>query len=209
MFKFEKISKYKDIDLPAPVRKTKGSACYDMVCAEDTIVYPVFRLLDNLDTINSERKITPEIKGVLKTMINDGKEVAAQELVDSITTCSIDEVCALTKETGFKPTLIPTGYKAQFPEGYSLDLHLRSSSALKCWLMMSNSVGIVDSDYYNNPDNEGHIHFMVINLLPFPVKIKKGEIIGQAKFVKCEFTDDDELFDKQERISGFGSTTKK
>jgi dUTP pyrophosphatase len=43
--------------------------------------------------------------------------------------------------------------------------------------MLANGIGIIDSDYYNNPDNEGHIMFAI---LPFEgdVTFKKGERIG-------------------------------
>ena len=74
--------------------------------------------------------------------------------------------------------------------------------------MLANSTGIIDADYVDNPDNEGEIFFQVINLLPFPIKIKKGEIIGQAKFVKFAVTDDDFLVGKSDRVGGFGSTTE-
>ena len=74
--------------------------------------------------------------------------------------------------------------------------------------MLGNGIGVIDADYYNNPDNEGEIFFQVINLLPFPIKIKKGEIIGQAKFVKFAVTDNDFLVEKDDRVGGFGSTTE-
>ena len=73
---------------------------------------------------------------------------------------------------------------------------------------MANGVGIIDSDYVDNPDNEGEIFFQLINLLPFPIKIRKGEIIGQAKFVKYQVTDDDAEQEKAKRVGGFGSTSE-
>jgi dUTP pyrophosphatase len=44
--------------------------------------------------------------------------------------------------------------------------------------MMANGVGIIDADYYNNPDNEGEIFLQIYNLSPFNIQIKKGEAIG-------------------------------
>ena len=122
-------------------------------------------------------------------------------------TCTLDEVADLTKMAGLRPALVPTGYKAYMDKGYSLDLYVRSSTPLKYWLIMANSTGIIDADYVDNPDNEGEIFFQLINLLPFPINIIKGEIIGQAKFVKYQVTDDAEQ-EKAKRVGGFGSTSE-
>ena len=73
---------------------------------------------------------------------------------------------------------------------------------------MANSTGIIDADYADNEDNEGEIFFQVINLLPVPLKISKGEIIGQAKFVKFEKTENDAEQEKMDRNGGFGSTSE-
>jgi dUTP pyrophosphatase len=72
-------------------------------------------------------------------------------------------------------------------------------------LILANSVGIIDADYYNNPDNEGEIFFQVINLSPFPIQLKKGDIIGQGIIKKYCVVDADEA--SGERMGGFGSTS--
>ena len=101
--------------------------------------------------------------------------------------------------------LIPTGIKCQIDNGYYLQLALRSSTPRKKHLMLANGIGIIDSDYYNNPENEGHIMFQVINFTDKEVTINKGERIGQGIFIKYEITDDDAA--TGERIGGFGSTS--
>ena len=101
--------------------------------------------------------------------------------------------------------LIPTGIKCQIDDGYYLQLALRSSTPRKKHLMLANGIGIIDSDYYNNPENEGHIMFQVINFTDKEVMINKGERIGQGIFIKYEITDDDAA--TGERIGGFGSTS--
>ena len=111
----------------------------------------------------------------------------------------------LTKQSGAKPTLVSTGVKCQLDEGYYLELSVRSSTPLKYWLVLANSVGIVDADYYNNPDNEGEIFFQVINFSPFPIQLKRGDIIGQGIIKKYHMTDDDMA--EGLRTGGFGSTT--
>lgn len=208
MFKFEKVSRFANEDIAAPIRKTENAACYDMVAAETITVYPMTRLVNQLGSIVAEEKLPKNIQEITSKLVQEGKSDMAQETIDIMATCTIDEVAALTKATGLKPTLISTGHKAYMDKDHSLDLYIRSSSPLKYWLIMANATGIIDADYADNPDNEGEIFFQVINLLPFPIKIQKGEIIGQAKFVKFATTEDDNEQEKMERVGGFGSTTE-
>ena len=63
---------------------------------------------------------------------------------------------------------------------------------------------IIDADYYNNTDNEGHIYFQVINLSPIPIKIRKGDAIGQGVIMNYLKTDNDISLGARE--GGFGST---
>ena len=87
---------------------------------------------------------------------------------------------------GVKPTLIKTGIKAYMPDNEYLMLCNRSSNPKKKGLILSNSVGIVDADYYGNVDNDGAIMFAFYNVFAEDVEIKKGDIIGQAIFQKYE-----------------------
>ena len=206
MFKFEKVKRFADVEIDAPIRKTNSSACYDMVAAEDMVVMPMSNMMNKLSDYVAREKLTDDIKGLIEKMAKTDI-VSAQAVLDTTLTCSIEEVSALTKATGLKPTLISTGYKAYMPKDHSLDLYIRSSSPLKYWLVMANSTGIIDADYADNIDNEGEIFFQVMNLLPFPIKISKGDIIGQAKFVKFAVTEDDDKQEKSDRAGGFGSTT--
>jgi dUTP pyrophosphatase len=73
--------------------------------------------------------------------------------------------------------------------------------------MLANGIGIIDADYYNNPDNEGHIYFQVLNLSPFDIVLSPGDRIGQGIIKKYELTEDD--IAEGERVGGFGSTTDK
>ena len=85
---------------------------------------------------------------------------------------------------GVKPILVKTGLKAYMQEDEYLMLCNRSSNPFKKGLVMANSIGIVDSDYYENPDNDGHIMFAFYNFLSEPTKIKKGEAIRTSYFPK-------------------------
>lgn len=105
-----------------------------------------------------------------------------------------------------KPTMVRTGIKAKFPEDEALFLYNRSSNPGKFDLILANSVGVGDSDYYNNPDNEGEILFSFYNLGFKPRVIEKGQKIGQGIFQKFLLVDNDNA--KGKRISGHGSTGK-
>ena len=67
--------------------------------------------------------------------------------------------------------------------------------------------GTERDDYYENPDNDGHIMFAYYNFFPVDVTIKKHEVAGQGFFQKFLITDDDNADGK--RMGGFGSTDKK
>lgn len=107
---------------------------------------------------------------------------------------------------GQAPTLVKTGLKAYMADGEYLMLCNRSSNPKKKGLILANSVGIIDKDYYENPDNDGHIMFAFFNFKDVDVEVKKGDAIGQAIFHKYFVTDDDNA--EGERVGGFGSTSK-
>jgi dUTP pyrophosphatase len=107
---------------------------------------------------------------------------------------------------GDAPTLIKTGIKAYMQDDEVLYLYNRSSNPKKKGLILANSVGVIDADYYGNPDNDGHIMFAFYNTRDEDIEIKKGEAIGQGVFMKYLVTDDDQAEGK--RTGGFGSTSK-
>jgi len=102
------------------------------------------------------------------------------------------------------PTFIPTGIKAYMGDDEVLYLYNRSSNPKKKGLVLANSVGVIDKDYYGNPDNDGHIMFAFYNVKDEDITIKKGEAIGQGVFMKYLITDNDKA--SGNRMGGFGST---
>ena len=108
-------------------------------------------------------------------------------------------------ETPLKPTLVHTGIKAQMMEDEVLYLFNRSSGPKK-GLVLANGVGVVDADYYGNPDNDGDICFAFYNVLPEDITIKAGDRIGQGVFQK--FLRADAMVEDQDRTGGFGSTDR-
>lgn len=175
MVKFEKISKYENTDINLPSRKTEFSAGYDFEVAEDIIIPSYFDCVERLKMENATEPLT------------------------------LEQMANLTKVTKAKPSLVPTGIKCSLDKNTYLELSVRSSCPLKYWLVLANSVGIIDADYYNNPDNEGHIYFQMINLNPYDIQLKKGDIIGQGIIKPYLITDDDAASGK--RQGGFGSTS--
>ena len=103
---------------------------------------------------------------------------------------------------GMKPTLIPTGLKAYMQDDEVLILVPRSSGPKKQGISFPHSAGVIDADYYNNVDNEGHIFVQCINLKDEDVHIKKGDAVCQAIFQKLLITDDNNAIG--ERQGGFG-----
>ena len=106
---------------------------------------------------------------------------------------------------GIKPTLVKTGIKAYMQDDEVLILANRSSNPGKKGLILANSIGVIDKDYYGNSDNDGHIMFAFYNEKEEDIEIKKGDIIGQAIFQKYFVTDDD--IAEGQRMGGFGSTS--
>ena len=147
---FEVAKGFEDKGINLPVRKTKGSAGYDVEAAEDTVI-PAFK-------------------------------------------------------PGMKPTLIKTGLKAYCPEDEYYMLVNRSSNPGKKGLILANSIGIIDSDYYGNESNDGHFMFAYYNFFEHDVQVKKGDVIGQVIFSKYFKVDNDKA--EGIRTGGFGSTNK-
>lgn len=181
MAKFELVSKYAGQEELLPKRQTAGAAGYDFVVAEDTIIPPYHKLWDDM----------------VQTAMGSF-DITEDDILD------LDTIAQITKASGAKPTLVPTGVKCQLDEGTYLSLTVRSSCPLKNWLILANAEGIIDSDYYNNESNEGLIYFQLINLSPYAIKLQKGDRIGQGIIIPYQITEDDNATGT--RTGGLGST---
>lgn len=192
---FEIVSTYKNtIDESfIPERSDNGSAGYDLRAAEDIVIPSIIKQRNEA------------FSNAMETSQTEGHESLEYAMFEEGYIPTLDEVEALTKEYNLRATLVPTGLKAKFPEGESLDVIDRSSIGVKALLSLPHSVGIVDSSYYNNPNNEGHIMVPLVNHLPFDIKIQKGERIAQAIFRPYIIKDNDKPL-KTERTGGVGSS---
>ena len=133
---------------------------------------------------------------VRKTLHSAGYDVEAAE-----------DVIIPVFENGCKPTLVHTGLKAYCQDDEWYMLANRSSNPGKKKMVLANGIGVIDADYYENPDNDGEFMFAYYNIGTEPVEIKKGDIIGQVVFQKFLVTDEDNVLNEK-RVGGFGSTSK-
>ena len=86
---------------------------------------------------------------------------------------------------------IPTGVKSYFNDDEALLLIVRSKTGFKYNIRLVNQVGVIDSDYYNNESNEGHIYVKLQNESNTTHKFKAGEALVQGMFIKYLTTDSD------------------
>lgn len=100
---------------------------------------------------------------------------------------------------------IATGIRVQVAEGYLLALFPRSGLGFRYHMQLSNTVGIIDSDYYFS-ENEGHIMAKIYNGSQEVLSIKAGTAFMQGVFMPFGITTDDAA--RGARNGGFGSTDK-
>lgn len=100
---------------------------------------------------------------------------------------------------------IATGIRAKISDGWVLAIFPRSGLGFKYRLTLDNTVGIIDSDYFN-AENEGHIFIKMTNLGDKPLTVEKGKAFAQGVFLPFGITVDDEC--ENVRTGGFGSTDK-
>ena len=114
------------------------------------------------------------------------------------------------EDTVIKPkqtVLIKTNIKAQMEQDEVLMLYVRSSVGIKRNLCLANGTGVIDSTYFNNPDNEGNIICAIYNYGESEQVVKANERIAQGVFLKYLTTDDDATTNSN-RSGGIGSSGK-
>lgn len=175
---FDIIKEYKDKDINLPKRSTKASAGYDFESAEMVVIPSLWKEV-------SEEWLEHKSLG---------------EGYPELDFLSISEYAQ-----NINPTMIPTGIKASMFDNEFILLSNRSSNPRK-GLIMATGSSIIDADYFNNKNNEGHIMFPFFNISPRDIKIEKGQRIGQGVFQSYLLTENDNAQGK--RFGGFGSTNK-
>lgn len=186
---FEVVSKFKDNEyVQIPKRGTEDSAGYDFVTIEDVVI----------PSIMENASLSQELESYINQVYSEGvpKDTTEDKVIGEF-------VESIDKEQ-VKAELVKTGIKSYMQKGEVLKLYIRSSMAAKRGLALANSVAIIDADYYNNPDNEGHIMVSLINLSALPVFIPAGTRIAQGVFETYLVADEDNA--QGVRTGGFGST---
>lgn len=186
---FEVVSEFKDNEyVQIPKRGTEDSAGYDFVTIEDVVI----------PSIMENALMSQELESFINRVYSEGvpKDTTEDEVIGGF-------VESIEKEQ-VKAALVKTGIKAYMQKGEVLKLYIRSSMAAKKGLALANQTGIVDKDYYNNENNEGHIMVPLINLSALPVFIPAGTRIAQGIFETYLVADQDDA--QGVREGGFGST---
>lgn len=101
--------------------------------------------------------------------------------------------------------MIWTDVKARFGPDEALLINVRSSMG-KQPVMLANTQGWIESDYYSNPDNDGNIGIRLFNLGQTPYKIERGQRFAQGMFIKYLIAEN--CNSDSERVGGIGSTGK-
>lgn len=104
--------------------------------------------------------------------------------------------------------LIPTGIKAMLNSDEFLGIYIRSSLGFKYNLRMCNQVGIIDSDYYNNSSNEGHIFVKLKNEGDNDIILKKYDRYVQGIIQKYYIVDNEKEIEDI-RVGGIGSSGRR
>lgn len=195
----EEIVKWDVDDEHLPAYKTKSSAGADFCAVEEVIIPSIW-------------------KGMMDSLSRNGSSVAywLGELIKNggKSDISISDEIKNNNAKAFRPTLVHTGIKAKMEDDEVLKIFNRSSGPKK-GLVLANSVGIIDADYYSNKSNDGEIMFAFYNFMPFDITIKKGDAIGQGVFEKVLKADkvigkdglEVDTNTEEERTGGFGSTS--
>lgn len=174
-----------------PVYATRHSAGADFYCAEEVTI--------------------PSIWGMIFSSLGNKAEDKAVKAFDSVMSSlgySRKEEKVVEEKHDIAPTLVHTGIKASMENDEVLELYNRSSNPKKLGLVLANGVGVVDSDYFENKDNDGEIMFAFYNFKPWAVTLKVGDKVGQGVFKKYLRPEKGLVINDENRDGGFGSTDK-
>lgn len=174
-----------------PVYATRHSAGADFYCAEEVTI--------------------PSIWGMIFSSLGNKAEDKAVKAFDSVMSSlgySRKEEKVVEEKHDIAPTLVHTGIKASMENDEVLELYNRSSNPKKLGLVLANGVGVVDSDYFENKDNDGEIMFAFYNFKPWAITLKVGDKVGQGVFKKYLRPEKGLIINDEKRDGGFGSTDK-
>lgn len=103
--------------------------------------------------------------------------------------------------------VIETGVKIELDPNLMLNIHSRSGMGFKYFARLANVTGIIDADYFNNEDNEGHIFIKIRNEGDKELIVDRGDAFAQGVIVQYHIIDNDDFDTGEERVGGIGSTS--
>ena len=171
-----------------PEYATSHSAGADFFCAKEVTIPSIWSMI--LASINA--KAEDKANKVLDSIM-DGLGYARKESEE-------------TKKVDVVPTVVHTGIKANMLEDEVLEIYNRSSNPKKLGLVLANSVGVVDADYFESAESDGEIRFAYYNFKPWSVTLKVGDKVGQGVFKKVLRPTKGLVVKDEVRKGGFGST---
>lgn len=197
-----------------PERATRRSAGFDFYCADSVTIPSIWKQLASAIRVKvlSSSNTNNALCEVVSTGLVDSDKLVSKSHLNKLIESLYVKIDTKFSEVSnlFKPTLVHTGIKAYMQDDEVLYLYNRSSNPKKLGLILANSVGVIDSDYYSNIDNDGEIMFAFYNFLPFDITLKFGDKLGQGVFSKYLSADDGACVTlDNERVGGIGSTDGK
>ena len=164
-------------------------------------------------SVKEQKKFLEQFFASRSSKVNSALEYIDKELAlpgrSSAKSCGYD--FRLPVDVEIQPNsqvLIPTFVKAAIDDDKVLELYPRSSYGIKKGLELANTVGVIDADYYNNEDNEGHIMVCMRNTTSKPVHLERGDKFVQGIIKRYFLMDGDEYGVGKARKVGIGSSGK-
>jgi dUTP pyrophosphatase len=167
---------------------------------KDDFVYTQEEYEAHIDELNKDDKPA----SVKRLFIKPHRATKKSACYDVYNQTGEDIVLAPNEMSG----AITTYIKSYMLDDEVLKAFVRSGHGFKFSVRLANSTGIIDADYYNNPNNEGEIFLKLHNQGEKELVIKDGQAMGQLMFQKYLIADDDETTVGGDRQGGIGSTTK-
>ena len=164
-------------------------------------------------SVKEQKKFLEQFFASRSSKVNSALEYIDKELAlpgrSSAKSCGYD--FRLPVDVEIQPNskvLIPKFVKAAIDDDKVLELYPRSSYGIKKGLELANTVGVIDADYYNNEDNEGHIMVCMRNTTSKPVHLERGDKFVQGIIKRYFLMDGDEYGVGKARKGGIGSSGK-
>lgn len=149
-------------------------------------------------------EVKPKVRGFEKVSGYDNAIIPTRKTAKS---SGYDIHIYTTTPVTIKPKetkMFTTGIKAYMPDDEFLAIYVRSSVGIKKHLMLNNATAVIDSDFYNNKENEGNIAIALYNYGDEPITLEPMERVAQGVFQKYYIVDNDNA--TQKRVGGIGST---